>query len=312
LPDAAIIVPAYNAAATLGDAVGSGLAQLGRSAEVIVVDDGSTDETREVARRLARDPRVRVIEQANSGPSTARNAGVAATDAEFVAFLDSDDLLAPQYLTSMLDALDSSAGAAFAFTDAWVVDEHAGRVMVKSAMEAFTPPALPADPLDLLRLLVVENFVYTAVTARREVLVSAGGFNENLRRSEDYELWMRLLSRGHPAICVPGRLAVHRLRPGSLADDEAHMLESMQDVWGIVLADFPVDDQIKRIARTRIEWADDQRALARPRTLAERIRAGRLRLRNGLRARLLRAPTWRNDMPAELDWLREVVLAREP
>ena len=125
-PRFTIVIPAFNAARTIGSSIRSVLQQTEQDFEVVVVDDGSTDDTVECARSFATDPRVRVISQRNKGPSAARNAAVAAARALYVSMLDADDLWLPEYLEVMGGALDGNPDAPFAYTDAWVLDDGDG------------------------------------------------------------------------------------------------------------------------------------------------------------------------------------------
>ena len=112
--------------------------------EVIVVDDGSSDETGGVAAAIP-DPRVRVVSQSNRGLPAARNAGIAASRGQYVAFLDSDDLLLPRYLELSRDALQRTVNPGFAYTDAYVFDVVSGKLRERSAMARSNPPTPPPD-----------------------------------------------------------------------------------------------------------------------------------------------------------------------
>src|SRR2546423_604804 len=149
-----VVIPAFNAAGTIESAIRSVLAQTERAFELVVVDDGSTDETAERARFFASDPRVRVFTQRNRGPAAARNTGIAAGTAEYVSMLDADDLWLPEYLDVMGGALDRTPEAAFAYTDAWVVDDDAKKVKRKSAMSYQRPPKSVSDARTFFLLLL--------------------------------------------------------------------------------------------------------------------------------------------------------------
>jgi glycosyltransferase involved in cell wall biosynthesis len=120
-----VVIPAYNTADTLGEAIDSVLAQTRQDFEIIVVDDGSSDDTAAVAEGFG-DRRIRVYRQENAGPSAARNRGIAEALGEYVSSLDSDDLWLPDYLAEMGRALEENPRADFAYTHAWILDA-AGR-----------------------------------------------------------------------------------------------------------------------------------------------------------------------------------------
>ena len=199
-----VVIPAYNAAATVAASVRSALAQTLEQIEVIVVDDGSTDDTAAVVDALG-DPRVRIVSQANRGLPSARNAGIAASRGELIALLDSDDLLLPGYLALSREAIARTPQAGFAYTDAYVFDADTGRVRERSAMSRSNPPVPPPqDPGLFLAAMMRCNFVYVSTVIPRRVLDDVGGFDERRRSSEDYELWLRILLAGYRAAWVPG------------------------------------------------------------------------------------------------------------
>ena len=148
-----VIVPAYNAGETIGQAISSVIAQTSPSFEVVVVDDGSRDATPELLRRMAQeDSRLRVVRQENAGPSAARNVAIERAAGTYLTFLDSDDLLLPSYLETMGAMLGADAEIGLAHARAWVLDDAAGGGRVRRAI--WPPPGYmagsgddPADPV---------------------------------------------------------------------------------------------------------------------------------------------------------------------
>ncbi|MGO9754339.1 MAG: glycosyltransferase family 2 protein [Solirubrobacteraceae bacterium] len=212
MPEFSIVVPAFNAEATIAEAVASALAQTNPDLEVIVVDDGSTDATVETAESIS-DPRVRVIQQSNKGPASARNNGLAAATGRFATLLDSDDLLLPRYLDECKRALARQQGAGFAYTDAYVFDDLTRKVRRRTAMARSAPPEPPpADPAEFLYELLKRNFVFISVTISTDVLTAVGGFDESRKSAstEDYELWLRIVLAGNGAAWVPSPQALYR------------------------------------------------------------------------------------------------------
>ncbi|HEX8949427.1 MAG TPA: glycosyltransferase family A protein, partial [Dissulfurispiraceae bacterium] len=122
MSSASIIIPAYNAGAYIAEAVGSALGQTYGEKELIVVDDGSSDNTREVIAPYVRNGHVKYFSQDNSGPSAARNAGLSHANGHVITFLDADDILAPEYLESVGAFLDEYPGVDFVFTNYEVFD----------------------------------------------------------------------------------------------------------------------------------------------------------------------------------------------
>jgi glycosyltransferase involved in cell wall biosynthesis len=177
-----VVVPAYNAAPWIGDAIASVLAQAHRDWTLVVVDDGSTDATADVAAGFT-DRRIRLIRQPNSGVSAARNAGTSVIDGDALLFLDADDWLAPDALARLAAALDASphavaAGGACAF---------AGTCVVRR------PPAG-----DILQRLLVRNLFANGghLLLRAAAVRKVGGFLRGITYGEDWEFWIRIALQG--------------------------------------------------------------------------------------------------------------------
>ena len=229
LPEISVIVPVYNAAATLAATIASALAQTGVRCEVIAIDDGSRDDSAErLAALAAQDPRLRVVRCANGGVSAARNLGAELARAPLVAFLDADDLWAPDKLARHLaahaarpDAVMSYARIAFIAPDAAGLD---GALTVSSLCPH--PPRL----VDVLG----ENPVCTAsnMVVQRAAFRACGGFDATLRHAEDQELVARLVVRGGHVESIDAVLTGYRLSPDGLSVD----LAAMHDGWRRVAA----------------------------------------------------------------------------
>lgn len=179
-----VIIPAWNAAGTLARALDSVAAQTRRPDEVIVVDDGSSDDTVAVA---ARHPAgVRVVSQPNAGPAQARNRGAAQAAGTLLAFLDADDVWHPDKLAAQL--------AVFAAHPAVALCATPFRYFPTEAAPVFDPPGsgdvtLVRDFRDLLRGYYLGT---PTVVLRREVFLACGGFDTSLRFGEDVDLWLRV------------------------------------------------------------------------------------------------------------------------
>lgn len=200
-----VIIPAFNAEKTLRRAVDSVLAQTHTDIEVLVINDGSTDETRSLAEALERaDERISLINKENGGPSHARNVGLKHSRGEFIQFLDADDVLLPEKLEIQVRALldDPEASAVYSQSDS--VDDVSGEVYTATKGEA---------PLPLLDTLSYRNWFAPMVPLLRRKLVEAvGGFDNELRGGEDYDYWIRCAKVGNFAY-VPGVVATYHLHP---------------------------------------------------------------------------------------------------
>ncbi|HZO81819.1 MAG TPA: glycosyltransferase family A protein [Candidatus Binataceae bacterium] len=204
-----VIIPVRNGAATVGRTIDSALAQAPEPPEVVVVDDGSTDDT---ARILdAYGDRIKVLRQRNRGPSFARNAGALAAgpEAEYFAFLDADDVWLPGMLAAMVAELDATSGAVLAFCDVVPVND--------SDQELDTcfidPPSAHAPTMEEL-LTRWWPILTSAAVMRRAAFERAGGFDESFTRPgfEDPFMWLVMREEGD-FIYIPQRLVRYRTTP---------------------------------------------------------------------------------------------------
>jgi peptidoglycan/xylan/chitin deacetylase (PgdA/CDA1 family)/glycosyltransferase involved in cell wall biosynthesis/2-polyprenyl-3-methyl-5-hydroxy-6-metoxy-1,4-benzoquinol methylase len=209
-PAVSVIIPAFNAAQTIDKALHS-LDRQGRVAwEAIVVDDGSTDDTGEIVRRrMKREPRLRLIRQAQSGVSAARNAGVAAAYGEWLCFLDADDWLAPRAFGRLLALARHDPEASVLVGGATRVGER-GEVWDWDSRDLTDPFAVLSTHCSIA--------IHSALV-RRSAVRDLGGFDEELKSSEDWDLWQRLARAGRRFAQTRKRVAFYRARPGSLSRD---------------------------------------------------------------------------------------------
>jgi len=210
-----VLIPTYNSAALVGDAVASALAQTTPAAEIIVVDDGSTDDT--WRRLLLFGDRVRYVHQQNQGVAAARNRGLACATGDVVAFLDADDVWHPRKLElqSAILAARPALGLLGTRTFAWPV-----AAMPAVAIE----PRADIAPVPLRQLMVKNQFTTSTVLVRRAVLDRVGGFDTALHGPEDYDLWLRVAEQIDAAnLLLP--LTGYRSLPGSLSK-QAHSMEA--------------------------------------------------------------------------------------
>lgn len=185
-PLVSVIIPAYNRAHLLGRAIDSVLAQTYPHLEIIIVDDASIDHTKELVDSYqARDNRIRyLVHERNKGPSAARNTGLAAATGNFIAFLDSDDEWLPERIERHIEVFDRHPDCHIVYSPMkWVYSDGTTRVVGTDAPEG-----------RVFEQLLLGNVVGnpSACVIRRECFEKVGGFDEDLRYSEDYDLWLRL------------------------------------------------------------------------------------------------------------------------
>lgn len=199
-PRVSVVIPAYNAAWCVRRALDSVLAQEYRDFEVIVVDDGSQDDTAAILATYG--AALRVVRKPNGGLSSARNAGIAAAHGEYVAFLDADDWWLPGKLSRQVALMDSRRELLFCSTTSGVRTPE-GRRLPDWRCGRGDRPALEC-------IFAVNAHVAgsgSSVLAKREAFARAGGFDESLRSLEDIDMWMRLAALGGYA-CIDEPLAV--------------------------------------------------------------------------------------------------------
>ncbi len=255
-PTVSVIVAAYNASGTVGATIRSVLGQTRQDFEIVVVDDGSTDDTGSLVAQWTVDPRVRLHRQENAGPAAARNAGIALARGDYLSMLDSDDLWLPYYLQRMVQALQEHPECGFAYTDAWALEHATGRIRRATAMSRQRPPERTLSADAFLEALVQRNFVFNAVTMRREALERVGGYDPEIPQAEDYELWLRFCAAGYTGARVPGPLAIYRVHDGSLSRDELGLLTGLRDAYRAVVDRHPAPESVKAIARKRLHTVE--------------------------------------------------------
>jgi glycosyltransferase involved in cell wall biosynthesis len=219
-PLVSVIVAAYNAEATLAETLRSALAQSYRPVEVILVDDGSTDRTAEIAASF---PEVILIRQANAGVAAARNAGIRASRGEWLAPLDADDLWHPAKLERQVAAA-LAAPELPGFVYCWLrVIDGAGRIRGSGDRDAVAGRVIHRH---LLR-----NFAGAGGQAlfRRDAVAALGGYDESLERCEDILLQFQLAAR-HPVAFVPEHLIGYRLGEGQMTANREAMLRGWRQV----------------------------------------------------------------------------------
>jgi glycosyltransferase involved in cell wall biosynthesis len=182
MPHVSVIIPTYNSAAYLVEAIDSVLAQTYSDVEILVIDDGSTDDTPQVIKRYG--DRVRYLRQANSGVSVARNRGISESLGRYVAFLDADDTWLPQKLERQMEALAESKSARASNT---------AYFMTRSDLTPIEVRRNPSEGSVLADLLLRGTIVFiSTVVCERSVLDLTGGFDPALSQCADWDMWIRV------------------------------------------------------------------------------------------------------------------------
>jgi glycosyltransferase involved in cell wall biosynthesis len=234
-----VVIPCYNYGRFLGQALRSVLDQTLAPLDIVVVDDGSTDDSRQIAASFG--ARVRVLAQANQGVSAARNTGIAATNGEYVAFLDADDFWHPHKLAAQIARLAPS-GAALVHCATIEVDGD-GR---ECALVTAGKRGRPLRELALRRDPVILGGGSGAVV-RRAALEKVGGFDVALSTSADWDMWRRLLTHFDIEFC-PEPLVYYRLHGHGMHRNVRVFEHDMRLAFAKMFAD-PYCRDLQRIRR---------------------------------------------------------------
>ena len=230
-PRVSIIIPTFNRAGTITKSIESVLRQSFSDFELIIVDDGSRDNTEDVVNSLA-DDRIRYIRQeTNSGGSAARNVGIHEARASLVAFQDSDDVWMPDKLSSQLAALDDPA-----LSPGLV---YSGFLHIRGEKTTYLPGSRIAQKDGWIHdQLLLGNFISTqTVLVKREFLEQVGLFDESLPRLQDWDLFLRL-SKSCKFKCIDEPLVKAYYSTDSISSNNLSLLESLEIIHGKYQKDF--------------------------------------------------------------------------
>lgn len=254
-PLVSVVIPAYNAAGFIRDALDSVLAQTYRPIEVLVADDGSTDDTAAVAASYGTP--VGCLRQANKGPAGARNLALRHARGELIAFLDADDVWHPRKLEVQVPFLVARPTAGLCgsliagFRDAAQLDWQ----------DAATDAVWERVPH--VQIVLRNQFNTSTVMARTRAVREAGGFDEDIFGPEDWDLWRRVMQRWE-AVRLNAVLVAYRVRRGSVSSNAARMLANNRKVLRKAFADNPdLPWQCRRRAVSymhfdaALEWLDE-------------------------------------------------------
>ena len=212
-----VVIPAYNAARFLPRCLESVFAQTLQPEEVIVVDDGSTDNTGEVAAALG----ARVISRRNGGLSAARNTGINGASSEWIALLDADDLWAPDKLERQAACVGPDT--VLVYTGIRFFDDNGIREEV---------PAV--DPISVNKMLQYCNPIPNTILVRRDAILQDGGYREDIRACEDWEMLVRLQRLGK-FVALPDPLMDCYIHPDSLSANPETMLKALYQILDTTL-----------------------------------------------------------------------------
>jgi glycosyltransferase involved in cell wall biosynthesis len=219
-PRISIIIPAYNVEPFLAETLASAQRQTFRDFEAIIVDDGSTDRTSEIAQRFVeKDARFILLRQKNAGECVARNIALEQARGEWIAFLDADDVWLPEKLAAQLDLLKQEPRAHLLFTDYFSWDGQ------NDFDRRYSDPDEFPDGDVGWRLIFFDLFGTSTVMIKRETLNMVGLFDVKLPLAADWDMWLRIAERGLCAKGVRQPMARYRIWPGQISRHTVRMCE---------------------------------------------------------------------------------------
>ncbi len=215
-----IIVPSYNSAHLISTTLDSIIQSTYQSYEVLIIDDESTDNTKVIVEPYLRDKRFNYIYQDNKGLAGARNTGIEHAKGQYLVFLDSDDVILPDKLQAQSEYLNTHPEIDLVYSNSqWFVEDDLNNTL---------PVKFPVYEGDVLPFLLYGNFIHVnSVMVRASKVKQLGGFDENFRELEDWDLWMRLAIQKSQFAHTPGILSKVRIRKGSMTSNQLLMNQAM-------------------------------------------------------------------------------------
>lgn len=280
-PLVSVIIPTYNYGHFIAEAIESVRSQSYRNFEIIVIDDGSTDSTKDVVSSF---PEVRYLHQANQGIAPARNAGLLASRGEFLVFLDADDRLLPDALTLGVAELKADPECAFV-SGQWELISKDGK-------------SLPSPPINCIqsdhyRAFLHSNYIGTVgqVMFRRSILEAVDGFDTSVPGCDDFELYLRL-ARSYPLQCHDKVVLQYRRHGSNSSGKRDMMLESTLRIYQAQTPHVVGRPELESLQQQRIELCQKSLGRELKKQKQARIKAnwlvkGIIQIRNRVRAELL-------------------------
>lgn len=256
MPKVSVVIPSYNRADFVAETIRSVLDQTYQDFEIIVVDDGSTDNTKEIVDSF-KDPRIKYIYQENRGASGARNTGINASIGEYIAFLDSDDIYLPNKLEMDIRMVDSDHNIGIVCSDAYIFDSETGEIYRRYWQK--NPYLGPFDPQtaskNALKLLLSRGCFIKGSTplVRRAVFKAVGLFDESIRHSQDWEMWIRILAHSRYTVGIINLPLVKcRRHSASLTTNAKARIEGHIQVFKKVIGTHSLSKNDLKLAKRRL------------------------------------------------------------
>jgi glycosyltransferase involved in cell wall biosynthesis len=239
-PAVSVVIPCHNSARFVGRAIESALAQTYPRVEVVLVDDGSTDDLASALAPYA--GRIRVLSQPNRGPARTRNRGIEVGSSEFVAFLDADDVWRPEKIARQVAALEAHPECGLSHTRFVMIDEQGAELP-----DTWRDPRSKPASGSCVGVLARENGIGVSSVVARRSAIPDGGFDPETSLATDWDLWLRMAA-GSPLLYIDESLMLYRQHAGSLSRDRRGMVRAEIAVFTRLLSR-ERDPRIRAVAR---------------------------------------------------------------
>ena len=240
-----VVMPSFNASSWISSSIQSVQRQSYQNWELIIIDDGSTDNTIETLNTFLIDHRISLITQKNSGPAAARNVGIQKSKGEYLAFLDSDDYWMPDKLVQQLNFIDSHKECGLVHTDYRIFHEE------PKVSKPFKQPGWFSRWSEEERLLVCDTIGTLTVLTYTELVKEVGGFREDLHGTEDWDLWIRI-SKDSKICKLNYETACYRIHPTGISQSSIQHFNELEKVYNYHIFESDVSRHIHFAAKAVI------------------------------------------------------------
>jgi|APLak6261660231_1056022.scaffolds.fasta_scaffold10261_1 glycosyltransferase involved in cell wall biosynthesis len=217
-PLVSIIMPVYNGERYISKAIESVLSQTYQNFELIIVNDGSTDNSKAVIDTYLKDPRIRYIEQHNAGVAAARNTAIKKSQGELIGFLDQDDLWLPEKIENQIQYFKNHQNISLVYSDYIVLNELENSSHRQRDLIPFDP-----SQSNLISIFTQNRIGVLTVLVKKQCVIDSGLLEEELKGTDDYELWLRL-ALDYEFQYIPLLLATYRWHGKNISSDALHMM----------------------------------------------------------------------------------------
>lgn len=285
-PKVSVLMPSFNYARYLPLAINSVLAQSYSDLELIITDDCSTDESRQVVEQYRRldDRIIPVLHDVNHGLARARNSGLAVSTGEFVALIDADDIWLPDKLKTQMERFQAQPELGLVHSDSAIIDGDGN--LTGKRFSALLHCKGQQTSGNLFEVLCERNFLCVpTVILRREAIQYAGGFEENLRSLEDWVCWTKI-SHKYPFHYVDDALVHYRIHGAGLSSNPKGMAQNRVKAFQFLLASFsdiPLHLRSKMLYSLGVSHLETSESREAAQAFIDSIRANPLQLRSWAR-----------------------------